>query len=231
MERILLVEDDPNLSMMIIENLEDLDFEVCHLQNGENVLPLLEQENFDLILMDVDLGGEKDGFDIAEEIRKIDKMLPIIFTTAKKSVLDLERGFNIGSMDYLKKPFGVKELSLRINALLKREDCKKNGFQLGTLIFNPSNQCLSVEEIIVRLTKLESSFLTLLCENKGKVVAKEDLINALWEKDDDPQGKESSLHNLAYKLRKIFEKENTVSLETVSKNGYRLTISSPDSRK
>ena len=105
MERILLVEDDPNLSMMIIENLEDLDFEVCHLQNGEDVLPLLEQENFDLILMDVDLGGKKDGFDLAEEIRTIDKTLPIIFTTAKKSVADLERGFNIGSMDYLKKAF------------------------------------------------------------------------------------------------------------------------------
>ncbi|MDD4972395.1 MAG: response regulator transcription factor [Paludibacter sp.] len=189
MERILLVEDDPNLSMMVIENLEDLDFEVCHLLNGEEVLPLLEQENFDLILMDVDLGGEKDGFDIAEAIRAKNKKLPIIFTTAKKSVADLERGFNIDFMDYLKKPFGVKELSLRINSLLKRENGTKDGFQLGSLLFNPCHQTIFTEGKTIRLTKLESSFLNILCQNMGNVVRKETLIKELWEEDDDPQGK------------------------------------------
>ena len=231
MEKILLVEDDPNLSMMIVENLEDLDFEVQHLSNGEEVLPLLEQEVFDLILMDVDLGGEKDGFDIAEEIRITKKTLPIIFATAKKGIPDLERGFNMGYMDYLKKPFGVKELSLRINALLRRDDVKNEGYKLGLLTFDPSNQSLTVKEKTIRLTRLESTFLTLLCENKGKVVTKEDLIKVLWEQDDDPQGKESSLHNLAYKLRKMLEKDPAIVLKTISKNGYSISISETGLRK
>jgi len=224
MEKILLVEDDQNLSMMIIENLEDLEFEVYHLWDGKEVLPLLERETFDLILMDVDLGEEKDGFDIAEEIRTVNKTLPIIFATAKKSVADLERGFKIGYMDYLKKPFGIRELSLRINSLLKREEDKKDSYQLGTLTFEPSIQCLSKEGVNINLSKLESSFLKVLCENKGHVIDKEETIKELWKIDDDPQGKENSLHNIAYKLRKIFEEEPSVSIKTISKGGYLLYV-------
>jgi len=224
MERILLVEDDPNLSMMIIENLEDMGYEAYHLLEGKEVLPLLEQESFDLILMDVDLGEEKNGFEIAEAIRTTNKTLPIIFTTAKKGISDLERGFNIGNMDYLKKPFGVKELSLRINSLLNRENTKKEVFHLGSYRFDPSKQSISIIKSEIKLTKLESSFLAQLCENMGKVVSKEELIKLLWEKDDDPQGKESSLHNLAYKLRKIFEEEDSVSIVNISKKGYCLTV-------
>lgn len=224
MERILLVEDDPNLSMMIIENLEDMGYEAYHLLDGKNVLSLVEHENFDLILMDVDLGGEKDGFEIAEAIRMTNKTLPIIFTTAKKSISDLEKGFNIGNMDYLKKPFGVKELSLRIKSLLNRDNIKKEVFRLGSYMFDPSKQSISVIMSEIKLTKLESSFLAKLCENMGKVVSKEELISFLWEKDDDPQGKESSLHNLAYKLRKIFEEEDSVSIVNISKKGYCLTV-------
>ncbi|MCE5175659.1 MAG: response regulator transcription factor [Bacteroidales bacterium] len=222
MEKILLVEDDQNLSMMVLENLEDLEFEVYHLLDGKEVLPLLERETFDLILMDVDLGGEKDGFDIAEEIRAVNRTLPIIFATAKKSVADLERGFKIGYMDYLKKPFGIRELSLRINSLLKREEDKKDSYQLGTLTFEPSIQCLFKEGIHIKLSKLESSFLKILCENEGHVINKEDTIKELWKMDEDPQGKESSLHNIAYKLRKIFEEEPSVSIKTISKGGYLL---------
>ncbi|MDD2613077.1 MAG: response regulator transcription factor [Bacteroidales bacterium] len=223
MEKILLVEDDQNLSMMILENLEDLEFEVFHLLDGKGVLPLMEQETFDLILMDVDLGGgKKDGFEIAEEIRTVNRTLPIIFATAKKSVADLERGFKIGYMDYLKKPFGIRELSLRINSLLNREEEKKDSYQLGTLTFEPSIQCLSKEGIHIKLSKLESSFLKILCENEGHVINKEDTIKELWKMDEDPQGKESSLHNIAYKLRKILEEEPSVSIKTISKGGYLL---------
>jgi len=224
MEKILLVEDDPNLSMMITENLEDLDFEVIHLFNGNEALSHLEQNTFDLILMDVDLGLEINGFDIAEAIREKNKTLPIIFTTAKKSIADLERGFNIGYMDYLKKPFGVRELSLRINALLNRDEGEKNCYQLGLFTFDPCSQSLTLKGKTIRLMNLESTFLRLLCQNKDKVVTKEELIKVLWENENDPQGKEGSLHNLAYKLRKILNEDPSIKLETISKNGYRLTV-------
>ena len=225
MEKILLVEDDSNLSMMIIENLEDLNFEVVHLVNGEEVLSHLEQESFDLILMDIDFGCSTNGFDIAESIREKDKFLPILFTTAKKSTSDLERGFSIGCMDYLKKPFGIRELNLRMNSLLKKENLNLNTFQLGSSSFDNSCQSLTIKEKVIKLTKLESTFLSLLCKHTGKVVTKDAIIKVLWEYDDDPQGKVNSLHNLAYKLRKVLEIDPMISLETISKNGYQLVIS------
>lgn len=210
--------------MMIIENLEDLCFDVSHQLNGEDVLSILEKESFDLLLLDVDLGSSTNGFDIAESIREKDKSLPILFTTAKKSTADLERGFSIGCMDYLKKPFGIRELNLRINSLLKKENTVNHNIQLGSISFDCSCQSLTVKEKVIKLPKLESGFLSLLCTHRGTVVTKEELIKVLWEDEDDPQGKENSLHNLAYKLRKVLEPDPLISLKTISKNGYQLVI-------
>jgi two-component system, OmpR family, response regulator TrcR len=225
-KRILLVEDDENLSLILKDNLEDLNFEVKDVQNGEDAILLSEKENFDLILMDVELSGILNGFETAEVIRKKHLTLPIIFTTAKKSSDDIERGFSIGYMDYLKKPFGVKELSLRINALLDVKKPEKVVFQLGFFQFNPTYRTLNYQTEDHRLTKQEAQFLTLLCENSGNIVYKEDLINYLWENDDDPKSKEGAINNIAYNLRKYLKRDSSILLETIPKGGYRIIVNS-----
>lgn len=224
MENILLVEDDPNLSLMIQENLEDLDFVVYTATSEDEVFRTMETTDIQIILMDVELNGNLNGFDIAEIIRSKNEKLPIIFTTARKEIADLQRGFNIGNMDYLKKPFGIKELSFRINALLQREHSQKKVFQLGIFTFDPSCFCLYENKIPIKLARLESIFLSQLFENKEKVVSKEALVKSLWEREDDPQGKDGSLHNIAYKIRKILEKDPSISLKTIAKNGYLLSF-------
>jgi DNA-binding response OmpR family regulator len=224
MKKILLVEDDQNLAFIMKENLEDLDFEVLHITEGESVFHHLTTEPIDLVLMDVELSGELNGFEAAEQIRKEYPMLPIIFTTARNTGKDLERGFRIDNMDYVKKPFGIKEISFRIEALLGKNNAKE-AFMVGSLTFNPIlNQLQTKEGEIFHLTNLESRFLAELNENAGRIVSKEQLIETLWEDIDDPKSKEKSIHNLAYSLRQHLKGEPNVRLEMISKQGYRILL-------
>lgn len=225
MKRILIVEDDQNLSWMIKENLEDYGYEVSHSPNAEEAILLVDKNLFDLLLIDVDLGVEMDGFDMAEEVRKKHKKLPIIFSTAKTSTEDFERGFSIGHVDYLKKPFGVRELSLRVNALLERECEDSEICMFGAILFNYMELTLSFKNKKKRLTKQEAFFLSILYENLGKVVSKEYFVKKMWEKfKDEPMCKDASLHELVYKLRKYMRMDSTVVLKNIKNCGYKLTI-------
>lgn len=222
----MLVEDDSNLSCIIKEDLEELGFEVYHLKNGEKALSIIDQVLFDILLIDVDLGDTMSGFEMAEVVRKKHKRLPVIFTTAKNGKDDLQRGFSIGHVDYLKKPFGVKELLLRINALLDRgQNQNLDGIiRLGLFSFNYMDQILSEEHEITHLTKQQASFLKILCENMGKVVGVEDFVKILWEYEDDPLNKERAINNLAYRLRIVMKKDPTIVLENIQRSGYKLRV-------
>jgi DNA-binding response OmpR family regulator len=224
MEKILLVEDDLNLAFIMKENLEDLEFEVLHITEGESILPILKTTPVALILLDVELLGAMNGFDAAELIRKDYPELPIIFTTARNSGKDIERGFSIEHIDYVKKPFGIKEIAIRIQALLGTKKIKDELMVIGSFTFDPNLHQLFKYEQVIHLTNLESRFLTILYQHAGKIVNKEQLIQLLWNEVDDPKGKESSLHNLAYNLRKYLREETGVTLEVVPKKGYRILI-------
>jgi DNA-binding response OmpR family regulator len=226
MKRILLVEDDVNLSFMTRENLEDLDYEVLVALSGEEALSVLKTEPIDLVLMDVELSGEMDGFETVEEIRKTLASLPVIFTTCRKSGKDLERGFSLSHVDYVRKPFGIRELSLRINGMLGLSGAKNTAFPLGKYSFDAAERTISLGRQITRLTKMEAHFLEYLCKNKGRIISSNTLIAELWGKEDDPKSKGSSLSNIVWKLRKSLEADASVSLETVSKSGFRLKIKS-----
>jgi two-component system, OmpR family, response regulator TrcR len=226
MEKIMLVEDDPDLSLIIREYLEELDFEVYYFKNGEEALSIIDQVIFDLLLIDVDLGERMSGFEMAEIVRKKYKVLPVIFTTAKNGAKDLQRGFGIGHVDYLKKPFGVKELSLRINALLNRDQNQSCAgiIRLGMFSFYYIDQILSEEHEKNHLTKQEATFLKILCENMGNVVSIENFVKVLWKYEDDPLNKERAINNLAYRLRMYMKKDPTVVLENIQRSGYKLFV-------
>lgn len=220
---ILLVEDDENLAFMLSENLEIEGYEVIHITMGEEVLPILSKKDINVILMDVDLGGEQDGFDIAETVRKIYPELPVIFTTGKTHFKDMERGLRIGYVDYQKKPFGARELIARLANLLERKI--NNGFARDYVIkgfsFYPVNHTIRIDNTEIHLTKSESSFLSILCENLNNVVKKEDITARLWG-DKDGYPKDHSVNNLTHRIRKYLEGNHYVELKTISKVGYRL---------
>lgn len=223
MASILLVEDDANLAFMLAENLEVEGFDVQHIANGEDVMPTIQQKTFDLILMDVDLAGSMDGFDIAEEVRKYHASLPIIFTTGKTHFKDVERGLKLRYVDYQKKPYGTKELLARINNLLNRlTQSNSKRFIFGDFSFNPIEQVILKGEVEMRLTKTEATFLRLLCENVNSVVTKESIVEVLWGGEEEVVQKEHSLNNLTHKIRKYLDSSSDIELITISKVGYKL---------
>lgn len=223
MRKLLFVEDDPNFACIVSENLEDYGYQVVHKTSGEDAIAYLEVDSVDLVLMDVELIGKLNGFEAAEQIRKTDESLPIVFATARKDKEDIIRGFGIKNMDYVKKPYLMKEILLRIDALLGPERKAASQFEIGTFTFDPVLQRLSSKNTEFKLSNLESNLLALLCENFNKVVQKDALIQTLWDDNDDPKSKEGSLHNLIYNLRRYLKSEPTVALEVISKQGYRIT--------
>lgn len=223
MTNILLVEDDANLAFMLTENLEIEGFQVQHIDKGENVLSTLGQSEFDLLLMDVDLAGKLNGFDVAEEVRLQYQTLPIIFTTGKTHFKDIERGLSLKLVDYQKKPYGTKELLARINNLLNRlTQSNSRRFVFGDVTFNPIEQVVLIGDREQRLTKTEATFLRLLCENINTVVTKESIVEVLWGGGEDIYQKEHSLNNLTHKIRKYLDGVLNIELITISKVGYKL---------
>jgi DNA-binding response OmpR family regulator len=222
MKKLLFVEDDQNLTSVVKENLEDFGFKVYHALTGEEALDSLKVEKVDLILMDVELPGKLDGFETAEAIRREYPILPIIFATGRKSGEDLERGFRINYMDYLRKPYGVKEMILRIDGLIGSVKTRTSSLRIGLFTFEPALRRLCGKGKEIHLSNLESELLLLLTENFDKVVCKDKIIQVLWGSIDDPKSKESSLHNLIYILRKHLKEDPSLHLEVMSKCGYRI---------
>ncbi len=228
MKKILLIEDDANLAFMITDGLESEGFNVFHITNGEEILAAMDDFILhmpDLILLDVNLKGVVNGFELSKKIRQ-HSQVPIIFTTARTQIEDIQQGFKIGNVDYLKKPFGVRELILRINELLSRNPVSTGQdklFQLGSFVFSPATHCLQQADEKKHLQKNESDVLKIFCENIGKVVTKTDILESVWQ-DEDLKQKEASLHNILSLLRSKLSNDKTVNLETIHKTGWKLTV-------
>src|SRR5438067_11358869 len=151
MKKILLVEDDPNLGLLLQDYLQlKGKFEVVLCKDGEEGLKAFTKQNFDLLILDV-MMPKKDGFTLGKEIRKFNTQVPIIFATAKGMIEDKTQAFNLGGDDYITKPFKIEELLLRINALLKRttaenkEEAKQTHFKIGKYEFDYTSQLISID--------------------------------------------------------------------------------------
>lgn len=225
MKKVLLIEDDVNLAFMTIDGLESEGFQVSHLTKGEEVMTAIKKYQPDIVLLDVNLKGAMNGFEVSKKIRQTSR-IPIIFTTSRAQIDDVQEGFGIGNVDYLKKPFGIRELILRINELLSRNpgisDSEKT-YLIGNFLFSPTDHSLLMYEERNHLNKNESTVLTLLCENKGKVIAKKTILETVWH-DEDTKHKEASLNNILSSLRSKLSKDNQIEIETIPKIGYRLII-------
>lgn len=221
MARILLVEDDTSMGFLLVDFLETNGFDVKLYKDGIKGLEAFKNHSFDFCILDVMLPS-MDGFSIAENIRQVDKRIPIIFLTARSMKEDKIKGFNLGVDDYVTKPFDEDELLLRIKAILNRlqllEEDQETEFTIGQYTFDSSNQMLTLGDDSKRLTQKESDVLKMLCKSMNNIVRREDILVAIWGENDYFHGR--SLDVFIAKLRKYLKDDTSVNIENVPKVGF-----------
>lgn len=223
--KILLVEDDPNLGQILNEYLILKGYETKLCRDGDEGVKAFKREAFDLCLFDVML-PKKDGFSMAKEIRRDDKVTPIIFLTAKSMKEDTIEGFKIGGDDYITKPFSMEELLLRIQAILRRTAEKnpqisdQRTFKFGTFRFDFDKQILSWEGGENRLTSKESELLRLLCLHENQPLDRSTALKIIWR--DDSYFNARSMDVYIAKLRKMLKADESVQIITIHGSGFKL---------
>lgn len=230
MKKILLVEDDPNLGLLLQDYLQlKGKFEVVLCVDGEEGLKAFNKQNFDLCILDV-MMPKKDGFTLGKEIRKVNQDIPIIFATAKAMMEDKASAYDLGGDDYITKPFRIEELLLRINALLKRVSVKENAeaspapaqFQIGEYTFDYTTQMIHFKDQQQKLSTKEAELLRLLCLRKNAVLTREEALLSIWHDDNYFNGR--SMDVFLSKLRKYLRQDSNVEILNVHGKGYKLLV-------
>lgn len=230
MKRILLVEDDPNLGLLLQDYLQlKGKFEVVLCVDGDEGLKAFTKKDFDLCILDV-MMPKKDGFTLGKEIRKINEHVPIIFATAKAMMEDKASAYNLGGDDYITKPFRIEELLLRINALLKRvqnkgtddEQALQTSFNIGDYVFDYTTQLIHHNGQQQKLSTKEAELLKLLCLKKNAVLTREEALLSIWHDDNYFNGR--SMDVFLSKLRKYLREDPKVEIINVHGKGYKLLV-------
>lgn len=224
-KKILLVEDDQNLAIVLSDFLEMEGFTVTHRADGKAGLDAFMDNEYQLAILDIML-PYLDGFTLAEQIRKNNKKTPLIFLTAKNMKEDKIRGFKIGADDYITKPFSTEELVLRINAVLRRlepeEIEKEQIFNFGNYEFNYTEQILRTGNTEKILTKKEADVLRMLCLNKNRLLKREVALTEIWGENDYFMGRSMDVY--ITKLRKHLKNDPRISIVNVHNSGFKLAV-------
>ncbi|MBK0381496.1 response regulator transcription factor [Pedobacter sp. SD-b] len=229
-KKILLVEDDPNLGMLLEDYLVlKGKFDVSLCVDGDEGLRAFTSDSYDICILDV-MMPKKDGFSLAKDIRKINPNTPIIFATAKGMMEDKTEAYNLGGDDYITKPFRIEELLLRINALLKRVaqqdqsvEEKPTKFDIGNYHFDYHNQIISLGDQQQKVSTKEAELLRLLCLKMNDVLTREEALLQIWHDDNYFNGR--SMDVFLSKLRKYLKEDPKVEIINVHGRGYKLLVS------
>ena len=229
MKKILLVEDDPNLGMLLQDYLQlKGKFDVVLCKDGDEGLREFTKQDYDLLILDV-MMPKKDGFTLGKEIRKMNAGVPIIFATAKGMIEDKTQAFNLGGDDYITKPFRIEELLLRINALLKRvgandkkEEERQTNFSIGQYTFDFTAQMITNNGNQQKLSTKEAELLRLLCLRKNEVLTREEALLNIWHDDNYFNGR--SMDVFLSKIRKYLKDDPSVEIINVHGKGYKLLV-------
>src|SRR6187402_50937 len=222
--KVLYVEDELFLGKIVKESLESRGFEVLMETDGDKVFTLFKKSQPDVCVLDVMLPN-KDGFEIAEEIRGVNETVPILFVTAKTQTNDVVKGFSLGGNDYIRKPFSMEELIVRIhNALrLKKEDGPQkitgDSVQIGRYNFHLNRQVLNDGKQEKKLSFRESELLKLLYENREGVIDRKDILNLLWGNDSFFNSRNLDVY--ITKLRSYLRDDASLEIITIKGIGYR----------
>lgn len=218
--KILLLEDDISLNETVVEYLQESNFDIISSYDGEDAYTKIYEEKFDLLLLDVNVPS-LNGFELLKNLRKDNINTPVIFITSLNSMDSFEKGFNLGCDDYIRKPFELKELLIRIEAILKRGyfhniDTKVN--IVDDIYFDASTNLLFKNNEQIKINNKETKLLKLFLLNQNQILSHDQIYDYVW--DYDEESSEFSLRTYMKNLRKIFGKERIIS---VKKLGYRFT--------
>ncbi|MDG1349879.1 MAG: response regulator transcription factor [Crocinitomicaceae bacterium] len=223
--KILLVEDDLNLGLVIADHLKLQNYEVVSAEDGAEGLVKFNEGRFNLCILDVML-PVLDGFSLAQDIRKINAEIPILFLTAKSMTEDKIKGFEAGGDDYLTKPFSIQEFELRVKALLRRSrpefQEEVTNYSIGNYNYNIENQILTFNESEKTLTKKEAQILKILCKHKNQVISREVILKEVWGQDDYFVGR--SLDVFITKLRKYFAQDQRIVISNLHGVGFKFEV-------
>ena len=219
--KILFLEDDVNLNETVKEFLEESGYEVDSVYDGDEAEEKIYEHRYDLFLFDVNVPGIN-GFELLKQSRQSDNKTPAIFLTSLNSMDNVSDGYESGCDDYIRKPFELKELLLRVKTLIKREffHSKKEGLEVAQGIeYNIANNSLSVEGEEVQLQNKEALLLKLFLQRREEVISHEVILETLWGYDE--VASDSALRTYIKNLRKIIGKQRIIS---VKKLGYKFTL-------
>ncbi|MFN4255807.1 MAG: response regulator transcription factor [Saprospiraceae bacterium] len=224
---LLYVEDDESLSFVTRDNLELNGYEVTYCADGKQALEAIRGGKFDLCILDVML-PEVDGFTLAQEIRKRDEQVPILFLSAKNMKQDKIHGLTLGADDYITKPFSIEELLLKIDIFLRRTRYTNilrvnTPVSIGNYNYDYKNLHLSYgTEYSETLTQKEADLLKLLYENRNNVVKRSYILETLWGKDDYFLGR--SLDVFISRLRKYLNRDERIKIENIHGVGFKFRV-------
>ena len=225
--KILYVEDELFLGKIVKESLESRNYEVTMEADGNKVLQLFKQVHPDICVLDVMLPN-KDGFTVAEEIRAVDNKVPIIFLTAKTQTEDLVKVFKTGGNDYIRKPFSMEELIVRIENVLRfrngdaANDDKKDTVKIGRYTFHLNHQVLKNNDEERKLSFRESELLKVLYQNRDKIIDRRDILNLLWGNDNFFNSRNLDVY--ITKLRSYLKGDPKLEILTIKGIGYRFVV-------
>ena len=246
--KVLLVEDETSLAMILSDTLEAQGFEMRTAHDGEEGLRMFDEQKPDVLVADV-MMPKMDGFEMVRHIRKTDKRTPVLFLTARSAVNDVVEGFELGGNDYLKKPFAIQELIVRIKSLCQRaemavtsenrseenlmdaDDKSKNQMpinaktedswlEIGRYRLNPIEQILQLDGKDTELSHRETEMLRMLVEHRNDVVESKEILLKLW--GDDSFFNSRSLHVFITKLRHKLSDDENIRIINVRGIGYKM---------
>jgi DNA-binding response OmpR family regulator len=224
--KVLYAEDEPFLGRIVKESLESRDFEVTMLDDGEGVTEVFSTLKPDICVLDIML-PTKDGYSIAREIRDRQPTVPILFVTAKTQTEDLIKGFASGGNDYIRKPFSMEELIVRINNLLSITNVQKSQVPqefvgIGKYHFNPLRYELKINDHVKKLSNREANLLMLLAENRNGTTSRKDILMKLW--GDDSFFNSRNLDVYITKLRDYLKEDPAIEIITIKGVGYHFAV-------
>lgn len=216
--KICLVEDEMSLNNLIKSYMEKEGYEVIQFYKGNDALEYIGKEKIDLWILDIMLGDSISGYDLIKKIRSLDKNVPVIFTSARDQDLDKILGLELGSDDYIAKPYSPKELMLRINNILKRVYTNSNKIKYEDYEIDIDKRIILHNNKEINLTTLEFDLLYMFLSNKGKSYSRDDILNIIW--GENYFGSDRVVDDLIRRLRKKMPK---LHINTIYGFGYRLT--------
>jgi DNA-binding response OmpR family regulator len=222
--KVLYVEDEVFLAKIVSETLQIRGYDVILESDGGKALDQFTKEKPDVCILDIMLPN-KDGFAIADEIRDRDIHVPIIFLSAKSQTSDVVNGFKTGANDYIRKPFSIEELIVRIENVLKRKTSAPEGteeVQIGGYTFNTKRQSLTHASEQRKLSYRESELLKLLYENRDKIVERSEILTLLWGSDSFFNSRNLDVY--ITKLRGYLKHDPSIEIITIKGIGYRFVM-------